>query len=122
MRILLADDQPQVCSALRLLLEQGRHTCIVGEAENAQELLDRCPTRLPDAILLDWELPGLSSAGGIASLRQAYPTSQIIALSSRPEARQSALQAGADQFVCKGDPPEKLLAALDHESTKRRLE
>ena len=36
----------------------------------------------------------------------------MIVLSGRPEARQMALAAGADEFVSKIDPPEKLLAAI----------
>jgi DNA-binding NarL/FixJ family response regulator len=36
----------------------------------------------------------------------------IIALSSRPGARPLALAAGADVFVSKGDPPDRLLAAI----------
>jgi DNA-binding NarL/FixJ family response regulator len=111
-RILLADDQPQVRSALRLLLEQEIPALIVGEAETLDDLLSRRPAQSPEAILLDWELPGLSPATGLPAIRRAYPLAQIVALSSRPEARQTALQAGADRFVCKGDPPERLLAAL----------
>jgi len=111
--ILLADDQPQVRSALRLLLEQKANARIVGEAENAQDLLGRRWQLVPDAILVDWELPGLSPADGILSVRQVYPTARIVALSSRPEVKRAAQQAGADVFVCKGDPPEWLLAALD---------
>ena len=113
MNILLADDQPQVRSALRLLLEQELEVQIAGEAANAQELLLQAAAVHPDAILLDWELPGLSAFDGVLSVRQAYPYARIVALSSRPEARQAALHAGADRFVCKGDPPEWLLAALD---------
>lgn len=114
-RILLADDQPQVRSALRLLLEQEIQAQIVGEAETLEDLLNQRPARNPEAILLDWELPGLSPNADLPKVRQAYPLAQILALSSRPEARQAALQAGADAFVCKGDPPEQLLDALAHE-------
>lgn len=118
MNVLLADDQPQVRSALRLLLEQRAQAQIVGEAENAQDLLNRCTTPAPDVILLDWELPGLSQPDGAASVRRAYPSAQIVAMSSRPEARQPALRAGADRFVCKGDPPEAVLATLDNEACR----
>jgi DNA-binding NarL/FixJ family response regulator len=111
MKILLADDQPQVRSALRLLLENDQ-VCIVGEVESLGDLLSAYPRRSPDAILIDWELPGLSPVDGVSSVRQAYPSTRIVALSSRPEARPSALRAGADIFVCKGDLPEVLLAAL----------
>lgn len=113
MKILLADDQPQVRSALRLLLEQEAQAQIVSEAETLDDLLNRCSTLTPEAILLDWELPGFSPTTDLAAIRQIYPSARIMALSSQPEARHPALQAGADRFVCKGDPPERLLAALD---------
>lgn len=113
MQILLADDQTQVRSALRLLLEQQAEAHIVGEAAHTQDLLVQKRAMHPDTILIDWELPGLSLGGGMSSVRQAYPSARIVVLSSRPEAQYGALQAGADAFVCKGDPPESLLAALD---------
>jgi DNA-binding NarL/FixJ family response regulator len=112
MSILLADDQPQVRSALRLLLEQELEVRISGEAANAQSLLLQAEALHPDAILIDWELPGLSAVDGIPSVRLGNPSARIVALSSRPDVRQAALWAGADAFVCKGDPPERLLAAL----------
>jgi DNA-binding NarL/FixJ family response regulator len=113
MKILLADDQLQVRSALRLLIEQETRAEIVGEAETIEGLLHHSPTPLPEAILLDWELPGLSPSNDLLLIRQTYPSAQIVAMSSQPEARQVALGAGADAFVCKGDPPETLLAVLD---------
>jgi len=116
MNVLLADDQPQVRSALRLLLEQEAEAQIVAEAETLAGLLDRGSMTPPDTILLDWELPGLSPAKDLPAIRRAYPSAQIVALSSQPEARQSALYAGADAFVCKGDPPEVLLATLHHKA------
>lgn len=113
MNVLLADDQPQVRSALRLLIEQETQAQIVGEAETIEDLLHHSPTPIPETILLDWELPGLSPSNSLSLIRRTYPTAQIVAMSSRPEARQAALGAGADAFVCKGDPPETLLAILD---------
>jgi DNA-binding NarL/FixJ family response regulator len=111
MRILLADDQAKVRSALRLLLEQEEDIEVLGEAVDATGLLDWVKVASPDLLLLDWELPGLGP-GLLAALRELCPSLDVIALSGRPESRQAALSAGADAFVSKGDPPEKLLAAI----------
>jgi CheY-like chemotaxis protein len=67
----------------------------------------------PDLVLLGWELPGLDTLDSMNSLRDVCPGLSVIALSGRPEARQAALAAGADHFVSKADPPERLLFAID---------
>jgi DNA-binding NarL/FixJ family response regulator len=112
MRVLLAEDQPRVRFALRVLLEQQPGVEIVGEATSAQSLLTQIETAHPNLVLLGWELPGLAEIGSLVSLRQIYPGIYIIALSGRPEARRAALTAGADAFVSKTYPPEQLLAAI----------
>ena len=117
MRILLADDQPKVRFALRVLLERQPGLKVVGEATDAEGLLAQVKATRPDLVLLDWELPGLavsepSEQGLLMALRRVCPDTFVIALSGRLEARQAALDAGADAFVYKCDPPERLLAAI----------
>ena len=112
MRILLAHDQPNVRFALRVLLEREPGLAIVGEATDGDDLLSRVETTLPDVVLLGWELPGLTTTDYLSLLRRIRPDLLVIALSVRSEARTAALSAGADAFVSKGDPPERLLAAL----------
>lgn len=112
MHILLADDQPNVCSALRLLLEQEAGLSVTAEAGNSRELLATMEGDCPDLLLLDWELPSGKGAELIPALREKCPELVIIALSSRPEARQAALRAGADDFVSKGSPPQEVIAAV----------
>jgi DNA-binding NarL/FixJ family response regulator len=122
MRVLIADDQPQVRSALRLLLKQEPGVTVVGEAEDTQQALELAAGQRPDLVLLDWELPGpwaaqpLKNAGQclLPALRAQCPQVKVVALSGRPEARRAALAAGADAFVSKGDPPERVLAAVDN--------
>jgi DNA-binding NarL/FixJ family response regulator len=113
MRVLLADDQTKVRSALRLLLEQEPGLSVVGEAAEAEDLLAQVETTQPDLVLLDWELPGLRTDDRLSVLRALCPQLKVIALSGQPEARRAALSAGADAFVSKGEPPEQLLAAVE---------
>ncbi len=111
MHILLADNQAEVRSALRFLLEQEPGMCVIGEAAEAEALLAQEAAIQPDLVLLDWELPGSRPAYLLAALRIRRRTI-VIALSGRLEARQEALNAGVDAFVSKGEPPERLLATL----------
>ncbi|MGD2207169.1 MAG: response regulator transcription factor [Anaerolineae bacterium] len=111
-RVLLADDRPKVRSALRLLLEHQPDIEILGEAVDTTGLLDWVRLVCPDLILLDWELPGLPASALLPLLHYRRPGLRVIALSGRPEVRQTALAAGVDAFVSKGDPPEQLLKTL----------
>jgi DNA-binding NarL/FixJ family response regulator len=112
MRVLLADDQVKVRFALRILLERQPDVAVVGEASNARELADQIAATHPDALLLDWELPGLVAPRTIATLLRNFPGLIVIALSGRSEARREAEMAGASAFVSKTDPPECLLAVM----------
>ena len=111
MDILLADDE-KVRLALRVLLEQQAGLIVVGEASNAQDLVTQTGAKRPNLVLLDWTLPGLHDNGTLRTLRQTCPDTSVIVLSGRPEAQKPALAAGANAFVSKVDPPERLLAAI----------
>jgi DNA-binding NarL/FixJ family response regulator len=112
MRILLADAQPKVRFALRVLLERQQGYEVVGEAADAEDLMGQIEVTCPDLVLLGWELPGMAKADMPAALRRACPDLHVIALSGRLTAREAALAAGTDGFVSKGDPPDRLLAAI----------
>jgi DNA-binding NarL/FixJ family response regulator len=111
-RVLIADDQSNIRSSLRLLLEQRSDAYVVGEAADATGLLLLLEDGLVDTLLLDWELPGLPMHYLLHLLRHDWPDLHIVAMSSRPEARLTALQAGASAFLSKGALPEDVLAVL----------
>jgi DNA-binding NarL/FixJ family response regulator len=111
-RVLLADDQLNVRSALRLLLEQESEFQVMGEVADATGLLMAAAEKEVDVVLLDWELPGLPADQLLRLLWYERPSLKIIAMSSRPEAQPAALDMGAQAFVSKNDPPERVLAAI----------
>lgn len=113
MRVMVADDQAWVRSALHLLLEQEPGLTVVEEVVEAEGLLAQVELTCPDVLLLDWELPGLQVPDAVPSLRAVCPHLSVIALSGLPEAREAALSAEVDAFVSKGDPPERLLEGVN---------
>ena len=125
MWIILADGQTRVRSAIRLLLEQQLESNVVDEVNNAQELLDHVVNRCHDMLLLDWELPGSTPDRLLGTLRALCPDLFIIVLDSKPQTKRLALEAGANEFVSKNEPPEKLLASIkSHKvsNTKKNLD
>lgn len=112
MRVLIADHQPAVRSAVRMLLKEGLELDIVGEAADNQELLAQLENLRPEIILLDRDLPGWSPAGLLDAFCGLEYRPRVIVLGTHSESVQRALSAGADAFVSKGDPPRRLLTAI----------
>jgi DNA-binding NarL/FixJ family response regulator len=112
MRILVADNQPKVRHALRVLLEHQPGLEIVGEVADGVALLARVKAARPDIVLLHWRLRGEAVVDLLPALRKASPDLAVIVLSGHPEVEEAALAAGADAFVSKADPPEVLLEAI----------
>lgn len=112
-RVLIADDDAHVRAAIRLLLEQEAGVSSVSECATIDLLVDQAAGFRPDAVLIDWELPGLQPAADhLARLHASAPGTAVVALSCCPELRPDALRAGAANFVCKGDAPDRLVSIL----------
>jgi DNA-binding NarL/FixJ family response regulator len=111
-RVFLADDHQPVRSALRLLLEHEPDLAVVGEADAVEDVVAAVGAANPDLVLLDWSFVERAGRGLIAALRQAGLAARVVALSCRPEDGPAAEDAGADAFVCMGEPPERLLRTV----------
>ncbi len=111
-RFLLADDNPDLRSALRLMLETRLNTPLVLEAADYTCLIDQSLAHHPECLILDWELPGLGDGNGLTAVRELLPGVKIIVTSAWPEAAEGAATAHADAFVSKTDPPSEILNAI----------
>jgi len=112
MRILVADRNAAVRSAVTMYLQSTLELDTVWEAGDDEDLLAQAEVFCPDIVLLDWGLPGPAQAEWLASLHALHGTPSVIVLGSRLEQQQDALAAGGDYFVYKGDPPACLLATM----------
>ena len=112
MKILIADDNPEVRSALRLLLEHDIFQATVLEVSDTSSLFVCLKEYCPNVVFLDWELPGFQGDDNYIRLRSRCPRTKVIALSSKFEARQEAVTAGVDAFISKSESPEKILSTL----------
>ncbi len=112
LRILLADDKYEIRSALNLFLQSRLDLEMILEARDMEHVMAQLEDAHPDLIILDWELPGRPTRERVSILRTLVPELKIIIINSRPELQQQVLAEGADAFVCKTDPPFKLLETI----------
>ena len=100
---LVVDDSKVIRKVARHILETLNFT--VDEAEDGREALDRCGTRMPDVILLDWNMPVMSGMEFRRALRQSDPADQpkvVFCTTENDVAHiRAAIAAGADEYVMK---------------------
>jgi two-component system KDP operon response regulator KdpE len=110
-KILIVDDAQQVRRVLRTALSSAGYTTY--EAASGEEALDSIRASLPDAILLDVNMPGM---GGLQACREIRRTMDvpILMLTVRNSERDKvlALDAGADDYVVKPFGMQELLARI----------
>ena len=112
-RVLIADDQPRARQGLKALLATWPQVKEVQEAANGQEALVLVEESQPDLVLMDIRMPKMDGLEATRRIKAKWPQIKIVVLSMYTEYAADALAAGADAFVCKGEPPGKLLATLD---------
>jgi len=101
--LLVVDDHPLFRRGLVALLSQDDRFEVTSQASDIGEALRCAQHHLPDLILLDNRLPGVSGVDGIAPLKEASPGSRILMLTISEDENDlaAALQAGADGYLLK---------------------
>ncbi|MEP6643011.1 MAG: response regulator, partial [Acidobacteriaceae bacterium] len=92
-RILIADDSPDMRKSIRSLLERKPGWEVCGEASNGQEAIDSAMKLTPDIIVLDLVMPvmdGLQAARKIAVIAPKIPTVMLTMYASEQLAAEAS--------------------------------
>lgn len=113
-RILVVDDERAIREMIALALAQEGYTCI--EAGNAHEAEKLVAQEVPDLMLLDWMMPGISGIDLVRRLRKDSETRglPVIMLTAKTEERDrvQGLDTGADDYLAKPFSTRELLARI----------
>ncbi|MFN0039546.1 MAG: phosphate regulon transcriptional regulator PhoB [Burkholderiales bacterium] len=112
--ILVVEDEPAIQELIAFNLKQAGHLPI--RADDAEQALRLVQNALPDLILLDWMLPGLSGIELARRLRSDKRSRSvpIIMLTAKTEERDKiqGLDIGADDYITKPFSPRELTARI----------
>lgn len=113
-RILVVEDEPAIAELIAVNLRHGGFDPVLAEDGAAAQLV--LDDSLPDAILLDWMLPGQSGIALARRWRQAERTKAIpiLMLTARGDEvdRVAGLDAGADDYITKPFSTQEMLARI----------
>ena len=100
---LVVDDSSVIRKVARRILEDLGFT--ISEAEDGQQALDLCARRMPDAVLLDWNMPVVDGMEFLVALRRMPGGSdpKVVFCTTENDVAQiaRAIHAGADEYIMK---------------------
>jgi len=113
-RVLLADDHDLFRQGVRRLLEGVSDLEIVGEGRTGEETVRLVEDLVPDIVLLDITMPGLSGIDAARLIKTASPRTGVIMLTvhADEEFLFEAIKAGAMGYLLKDASPDDLVRAI----------
>jgi two-component system, NarL family, response regulator DesR len=122
-RLLLADDQELIRSALGIMLELEDDFEVVASVGRGDDAVAAAREHQPDVALLDIEMPGIDGLAVAGVLAQEVPhcRSLILTTFGRPGYLRRAMESGASGYVVKDAPPERLADAIRRVAAGERV-
>jgi two-component system response regulator NreC len=112
--VLLVDDHPIVRQGLRNLLDSMPDFKVIGEAGDGLQALEMIEKTLPQVLVIDVVMPGLTGIEVTQRVKHQWPATKVIVLSMQNNEAYvvSALKNGASGYILKDTAPEELVDAI----------
>lgn len=113
-KVAIVEDQREFRECLAVLIDGTEGYRCAGSFRSMEEALDKIGANLPDVVLVDIGLPGMSGVEGIRILKERYPGLLLVmnTVYEDDERIFDALCAGACGYLLKKTPPARLLESL----------
>jgi NarL family two-component system response regulator LiaR len=113
-RVVVVDDHDMVRRGLAAYFKTNPDIVLVGEADDGLEALEVCERVQPDVVLMDLIMPRMGGIEATRQIRELYPDTQVIALTSFQDKNlvQEAIQAGAISYLLKNVSGDDLTDAI----------
>lgn len=112
--VLIVDDHSVVRQGLKLFLSLDRGLEVVGEAGDGEEALSLVAEFRPEVVLMDLLMPVMDGITATQTIRQEYPDTEVIALTSvlDDDMVVDAVRAGAIGYLLKDTEADELCSAI----------
>jgi DNA-binding NarL/FixJ family response regulator len=114
LRVVVADDHPLVREGLRAVLSTDPSVSLVAEAADGEQAVRAAVEHVPDVIVMDLQMPGLSGIEATRAIAERVPQVAVLVVTMHEDddSLLAAMRAGARGYLLKGAGREDLLRAL----------
>jgi len=121
-RVVLADDEHLLRSALAALLPLDGTIDVVAQAENGADAVAATLREHPDVLVIDLEMPVMDGADAVAAIMAERPDQRVLMLTrhARPGVLRRALKLGVVGFMSKSADPEDIVRVIHDLHAGRR--
>jgi two-component system, NarL family, response regulator NreC len=121
-RVLLAEDHETVRQGLRLLLDSRPEIEVVADARDGRQAVERAKALKPDVVVLDLSMPQMNGLAATKAIKDALPSTAIVALTRHSEEAyvQELLGAGASAYILKRSAFTELLHGIEAAAAGKR--
>jgi NarL family two-component system response regulator LiaR len=114
-RICIVEDKEDLREGMNMMLQMSEHYELVGSYANAEAALKDIPKVVPDAVLMDINLPGASGIECVATLKNAFPEILFMMCTAYEDNDKifDSLKSGASGYILKTEGPKIIIEALD---------
>jgi len=114
-RVFLVDDQSMIRAGFKSMLLKDPRFGVAGDSGDPRAAIAAIAQAMPDVVLLDISMPGLSGIDAISQIRKVHPRARIVMLTHHEGESfvEQALQAGADGYLSKDSDPAELALAIE---------
>jgi DNA-binding NarL/FixJ family response regulator len=114
LRLGIIEDNIDYRNALSKILQRNKDISIIHELDSCVEMMGHFENDLPDVVIMDIDLPEINGIEGVWQLKQRWPEMKILMLTVFEHADKifGAIQAGANGYLLKKDPPDKIMNAI----------
>lgn len=112
--ILVVDDHKIVRDGILSLLQDQPDICVISQAENGKDALEKIPKVLPHLVLIDISMPVMNGIECTREITTKYPEIKVLALTMLNELEhiKNMLSAGAGGYLLKNSGKEELVTAI----------
>ncbi|HVP47472.1 MAG TPA: response regulator transcription factor [Bryobacteraceae bacterium] len=114
LKVAITEDQPKIREGLKALIDGTEGYRCVGSFESMEETFQRIGRELPDVLLVDIGLPGMSGIEGLRRMRDEHPQVALVMLTVYDDDQRifDAMCAGACGYLLKKTPAARLVESL----------